>query len=91
MIVEACRQGRATLTPGVQAKLAILLHALAPNLYASITALVDRALLPQPDPHPSGDRARLASDVDPGAVKAILRNETRRLHHQPHPAWSSCS
>jgi short-subunit dehydrogenase len=87
MIVEACRHGRATLTPGVQAKLAVLLHALAPNLYASINAMVDRALLPQPDANVSGDRARIATDVDPGAVKAILPQQTRRLYHQPQPAW----
>jgi short-subunit dehydrogenase len=87
MIVEACRDGRATLTPGIQAKLAVLLHALAPNLYASISTMVDRALLPQPDPSASGDRARMATDVDPGAVKALLRKETRHAHHQPQPAW----
>ena len=34
IIVEGCRHGRATLTPGVQARLAILLNALAPNLLA---------------------------------------------------------
>lgn len=87
MIVEACREGRATLTPGVQAKLAVLLHALAPNVYASLNATVDRALLPRPDPSARGDRARLGTDVDPGAVKAILRKGTRRAYHQPQPAW----
>jgi short-subunit dehydrogenase len=87
MIVEACRDGRATLTPGVQAKLAILVHALAPNLYAAINAAVDRALLPHPNDPIAGDRARLAADVDPGAVKAILPQATRRAYHQPQPAW----
>jgi short-subunit dehydrogenase len=87
MIVEACRRGRATLTPGVQAKLAILLHALAPNLYASINAAVDRALLPRPNDPVAGDRARMATDVDPGAVKAFLPKGTRRAYHQPQPAW----
>jgi short-subunit dehydrogenase len=84
-IVEACRHGRATITPGVQAKLAVTLHALAPNLYSSINALVDRVLLPQPTDN--GDRARLATDVDPGAIKSLLREGTRRTYHQPQPAW----
>jgi short-subunit dehydrogenase len=87
MILEACRDGRATLTPGVQAKLAVLLHALAPNVYAAINAMVDRALLPPPAANVAGDRARLATDVDPGAVKAILPRATRRAYHQPQPAW----
>jgi short-subunit dehydrogenase len=84
-ILQACREGRATITPGVQAKLAVMAHALAPNLYASINALVDRALLPQPIE--AGERARMATDVDPGAVKTLLSEGTRRSYHQPQPAW----
>jgi short-subunit dehydrogenase len=87
MIVEACRNGRATLTPGVQARLAILLNALAPNFYASINAAADRALLPRPRTDDRGDQARYATEVDPGAVKALLSKRTRREYHQPQPAW----
>jgi short-subunit dehydrogenase len=84
-IIQACREGRATITPGVQAKLAVMLHALAPNVYASINAMVDRAVLPQPVE--AGDRARMATDVDPGAVKKLLSEGTRRTYNQPQPAW----
>jgi short-subunit dehydrogenase len=85
-IIEASRAGRATITPGVQAKAAVLLHALAPNLFASLNAIADRRLLPQPN-QSAGDRARMASEVDPGRIKTVLRERIRRTYHQPQPAW----
>lgn len=87
-IVEACREGRATLTPGVQAKLAILLNALAPNLFASISAAIDQALLPPPQPTPLADAARQGVHVHPGNLKKLLSETTRREYHQPRPAWT---
>ncbi len=87
IIVEGCRQGRATLTPGVQARLAILLNALAPNLLASLNATVDSTLLPRPADNISADRGREGTEVDPGLVKTILPEHTRRKYHQPQPAW----
>jgi short-subunit dehydrogenase len=88
LIVEACREGRATLTPGMRARLAVLLNAIAPNAFAGLNATVDRALLPRPDRSPLGDAARRGLQVDPGAVKAILSDRTRRQFHQPQPAWN---
>jgi short-subunit dehydrogenase len=87
IIVEGCRHGRATLTPGVQARLAIILNALAPNLVASVSAAVDRTLLPPPSNNIRADTARQAAEVDPGLVKKILPAQTRREYHQPQPAW----
>jgi short-subunit dehydrogenase len=87
MIVEGCRHGRATLTPGVQARLAIILNALAPNFVASLTAAVDATLLPPPADSVRADTARQATEVDPGLVKKILPAQTRREYHQPQPAW----
>jgi short-subunit dehydrogenase len=87
-ILEACREGRATLTPGTQAKMAVVLNALAPNLFASISAAVNRALLPQPAPTPQADAARQGVQVDPGKVKTLLSDAPRREYHQPRPAWS---
>jgi short-subunit dehydrogenase len=89
LILEACREGRATLTPGMQAKLAILMNALTPNLFAFINAAVDRAVLPRPASTPLGDAARRGVQVDPGHVKTVLSEQTRRQYHQPEPAWSS--
>jgi NAD(P)-dependent dehydrogenase (short-subunit alcohol dehydrogenase family) len=87
IIVEGCRVGRATLTPGVQARLAVILNALAPNVVASLNAAVDRTLLPRPLDTPRADIARSGTEVDPGLVKKILRGQTRRQYHQPQPAW----
>jgi short-subunit dehydrogenase len=87
MIVEGCRHGRATLTPGVQARVAILLNALAPNLLAALNAAVDRTLLPSPTDKIGADRGREGTEVDPGVVKKILPEQTRREYHQPQPAW----
>jgi len=87
IIVEGCRHGRATLTPGVQARLVIILNALAPNLVASLSAAVDATLLPPPSHSVRGDAARHATEVDPGLVKKILPAQTRREYHQPQPAW----
>jgi short-subunit dehydrogenase len=88
MIIEACRQGRATLTPGMRARLAVLLNAIAPNTLAALSATVDRTMLPRPDSSPLGDAARRGLQVDPGRVKAVLSERTRREFHQPDPAWS---
>jgi NAD(P)-dependent dehydrogenase (short-subunit alcohol dehydrogenase family) len=87
MIVEGCRHGRATLTPGVQARVAVLLNALAPNLLAALNATVDRTLLPSPTDNIGAERGREATEVDPGFVKKILPEQTRREYHQPQPAW----
>ena len=87
-IVEACRQGRATLTTTWQARLATVVNALAPETFAALNAAADRTLLPQPTSSPRGDSLRPGTTVDPGAVRTILPAETRRQHAQPEPAWS---
>jgi short-subunit dehydrogenase len=87
-IVEATREGRATISPGWQSRVAQIVAAVAPNTTARIEALADRAVLPQPHDGPDTDRARLAADVDPGSVKALLSPETRRKYRQQRPAWS---
>jgi NAD(P)-dependent dehydrogenase (short-subunit alcohol dehydrogenase family) len=88
MIVEACRRGRATLTPGIQARAAILLNAIAPNLFALINAAADSVLLPRPASSTQADLARQGTQVDPGVVKTLLPKRTRQKYHQPQPAWS---
>jgi short-subunit dehydrogenase len=88
MILEACRRGRATLTPGMRARLAVVLNAVAPDSLASISSVVDRTLLPAPDRSALGDAARRGLQVDPGAVKTVLSGTTRRAFHQPDPLWS---
>jgi short-subunit dehydrogenase len=86
-IVEAARQGRATVAPGWQSRLAQVAAAVAPNFVSGVEAVVDRGLLPQPAERATGDRARLAAEVDPGAVKALLSEENRRRYRQRQPTW----
>jgi short-subunit dehydrogenase len=47
-IIEACRHGRSRLVIGAHAKFAILLHQIAPNAAAAVSAIVNR-LLPARD------------------------------------------
>jgi short-subunit dehydrogenase len=86
-IIEATRRGRAALTPLWYARGAQIVDAVAPNTFATVAGLVDRSILPAPDQSPDATRARQASDVDPGAVKATLSEERRRRFHQPAPNW----
>jgi short-subunit dehydrogenase len=87
-IIEAVREGRATITPGWQARAAQAVTGIAPNTVAAINTMADRRVLPSPTVDPSGNRARLAAEVDPGEVKHLLSEETRRKYHQRRPAWS---
>jgi short-subunit dehydrogenase len=86
-IIEACRRGRAAVTPGMQARAAAMVNGLAPNFMASITAAVDQALLPRPTEHPRGESARRGLQIDPGFLKPLLRAATRNAYHQPQTAW----
>jgi short-subunit dehydrogenase len=86
-IIEASRVGRAAITPGLQARAAQTLSGVAPNVVAALSTTADRTVLPRPTGR-RGDVARPARDVDPGPVKAVLSDETRKKHHQPEPSWS---
>jgi short-subunit dehydrogenase len=87
-IIRASREGRAAITPGWQARAAQITAAVAPNSFAAINSVVDRTLLPGPKADSDADTARVAAEVDPGAVKRVLSAETRRQHNQPEPSWT---
>jgi short-subunit dehydrogenase len=86
-IIEAARRRRAAITPLWYARAAQIIDAVAPNTFAAVSSLLNRSVLPSPDPGPNAGRARRATDVDPGAVKAMLSEERRRRYHQPAPEW----
>lgn len=71
-MVEACLDGRAHVTPGIQARLAEVVNAMAPELSAAIAAFVTRRLLPAPSASPSADRLREARDVGFGWLSTLL-------------------
>jgi NAD(P)-dependent dehydrogenase (short-subunit alcohol dehydrogenase family) len=56
-IINACRYGDAELIISVQAKLAVLVRYVAPELFAGVMALTNQ-LLPSPAPTSDGDQAR---------------------------------
>jgi NAD(P)-dependent dehydrogenase (short-subunit alcohol dehydrogenase family) len=62
-IVQACRYGDAELVITVQAKLAILAHDLAPELFADAMGFINQ-MLPPPADGPDGDVARPGRDSE---------------------------
>jgi NAD(P)-dependent dehydrogenase (short-subunit alcohol dehydrogenase family) len=87
-IIKAARDGRAVVSPAWQARMAQVVAAVAPNTTSAIEALANRTLLPSSTASASGDVARSAAHVDPGAVKTLLSARTRRRYRQQRPAWS---
>jgi NAD(P)-dependent dehydrogenase (short-subunit alcohol dehydrogenase family) len=61
-VIAACRHGDAELVITVQAKMAILARTVAPELFATAMAMINR-LLPPPT-GPQGDTARLGRDSE---------------------------
>jgi NAD(P)-dependent dehydrogenase (short-subunit alcohol dehydrogenase family) len=70
-----------------RARAAQVIAAAAPNAFAALAAAVDRRLLPGATADREADRPCSAQHVDPGMVKALLGEDTRRQFHQPEPAW----
>jgi len=81
-MVEACLSGRAHVTPGIQARTAEILNTVAPELFAEMTSLVTRAVLPGPAGTPAGDDAKLATDVGFGWLSPFLPNGASRRNNE---------
>jgi short-subunit dehydrogenase len=86
-ILDAVRHKRALVAPGWQSRVAQVAAAVAPNTTSGIEAMVDR-VLPAPTDSPAAHEARVAAEVDPGAVKNLLSESTRRNYRQQRPAWN---
>ncbi len=81
-MVDACLSGRAHVTPGIQARLAELLNVAAPELFAELSALVARALLPGPADSPSGDESKRATDVGFGWIAPFLPDAASQRNNE---------
>jgi NAD(P)-dependent dehydrogenase (short-subunit alcohol dehydrogenase family) len=57
-VIDACRHGDAELVITVPAKLAVIANAIVPEAVATIMALANRLVLPEPTQDDSGDRRR---------------------------------
>jgi len=72
IIVEACREGRARITPGWQARLAELANAVTPEVTAAIAAAVATWVLPGPGADAQGAEPRVSRDLDLGWAGALM-------------------
>jgi NAD(P)-dependent dehydrogenase (short-subunit alcohol dehydrogenase family) len=73
-VIAACRRGDAELVITVQAKIAILARTVAPELFATAMAMINR-LLPPPT-GPEGDTARLGRDSESEWAPSTLTEPT---------------
>lgn len=88
-ILDATRRGRATCTPGWQARAAHVTSAAMPELAAMISAFAVEYVLPRPSAEPDANDARPASEIDQGWTRALLPKRTRKKFHQPPVVASS--
>lgn len=70
-ILEACRQGRAQVTTGWQAKTLTRLNALAPETTAVLMAAAVSWLLPGPSDSPAGGQKRRSREIESEALDAL--------------------
>jgi NAD(P)-dependent dehydrogenase (short-subunit alcohol dehydrogenase family) len=85
IIVEACRQGRAHVTPGWPAQAAEVLSVLAPNLFAALTALAAKMVLPSPSAAPDAGQLRRSLRLDLGWMEQWLPRAAAIDLNQPEP------
>ena len=78
-IIAACRRGDAELIITLQAKLAVLAHDLAPELFADAMALMNR-ILPSPTT-PDGDQARPGRESESRWAPSPLTAPTYEAAH----------
>ncbi len=71
-MTRATLDGRAQVTPGIQARLAACLQAAAPELSATVSAALTRLVLPGPSSDSSADLVRVAGEVGFGALEPLL-------------------
>jgi short-subunit dehydrogenase len=82
-VVEACRLGRARVTPGWPADLAVLADAIAPEAMAAFMALAARWALPRPEASPAADAAQYSRDLDLGWISGIFPSRAAERMNQP--------
>jgi NAD(P)-dependent dehydrogenase (short-subunit alcohol dehydrogenase family) len=81
-IVRACREGRATLTPGVQAHAALGVKTAAPELFAALMRVAAR-ILPGLSDDPAAREAQWSRDLDLGWSAALMpRGAARRFNQR---------
>jgi len=87
-VVDACRHGDAELVITLPAKLAVLANAIMPEAVATMMALANRLILPQPADDGSGDRRRSGwqsmSDAAPSKLTSLTERAAAENNQLPH-------
>ena len=81
-IVRACREGRSTLTPGVQAHAALAVKSAAPEFLAALLRLA-AGMLPEASANRAAREARWSRDLDLGWSAALMPRGAARRFNQP--------
>src|SRR3954468_18998463 len=87
-IVDACRHGDAALVITLPAKLAVIANAVVPEAVATMMALANRLVLPQPTEDGSGDHRHSGwqsmSDATPSKLTALTERAAAENNQLPH-------
>jgi NAD(P)-dependent dehydrogenase (short-subunit alcohol dehydrogenase family) len=87
-VIDACRRGDAELVITVPAKLAVIANAIMPEAVATMMALANRLVLPQPTGDDSGDRRHSGwqslSGAAPSKLTALTERAAAENNQMPH-------
>ena len=83
LIIEACRAGRARITPGWQARTAQIVNVLAPEVAAAVAAAATAWLLPAPASTTRGEAQQRSLDLDLGWPAKLMPTDAARELNQP--------
>jgi NAD(P)-dependent dehydrogenase (short-subunit alcohol dehydrogenase family) len=86
-VIDACRYGDADLVITLPAKLAVMINGVVPEAVATIMALANRLVLPQPTGDASGDHRRSGwqslSDVVPSRLTTLTERAAAENNQLP--------
>ncbi len=85
MILDGCRHRRAHVTPGWPARAAEVLSAASPELFATLTELTARAVLPPPGTQPDAGELRRSRRLNLGWLEHWLPRRAANDLNQPKP------
>jgi NAD(P)-dependent dehydrogenase (short-subunit alcohol dehydrogenase family) len=83
IVLDAVRHGRAHVTPGWQARLLETLHAVTPELVASLMAAAVAYVLPRATADATGDEPQMSRDLDLGIAAAAFPSGAAAAFNQP--------
>ena len=87
-VIDACRHGDAELVITLPAKLAVMINGVLPEAVATMMALANRFVLPEPTGDPSGDQRHSGwqslSDAAPSKLTALTERAAALNNQLPH-------